>query len=380
MFNFIANTNVEIGNGKFSKFINEFDKNYNGQTLFILDEGFAKSEIWLKQKNKLQFSNSNISFLFFKGKNEPSYDDLEEILLEAKKYMPDTIVGIGGGSCMDIAKAVACLLVNQGPSINYRGFDKLKLPGVHTILIPTTAGTGSESSYNASFVDIKSKRKMGINGKFMFASKAILDAETLCSCPKDALLGSATDALTHALEGFICNNSNEFSDTLSKKAFQYSINNFNCILDIRNNLDAGLNLMKAAYLGGIIQMNSGSGIAAAISYPLSVYYKVPHGIGGGIFLLGIMKYNIDNGIKKYEELIPYVKDKTLGNSRDLYSYMQNLFNKLGVPKNLGKYGITKKDKKELCKIMQTQQIAFDQNPIKFSTNYDFENFIDNYLE
>ena len=135
---------------------------------------------------------------------------------------------------------------------------------------------------------------MGINGKFMFATKSILDANTLISCPKKVLLGSAVDALTHSLEGFICKNSNEYSDMLSFKAFEYIINNISKIANI--DLNSGLELLKGAHLGGIIQMNSGSGIAAAISYPLSVYFKVPHGIGGGIFLLGIMKFNIENGI------------------------------------------------------------------------------------
>ena len=380
MFNLLVNSNAEIGNGAFAKFIKNFDKHNLGKTLFIIDEGFSKSNYWMDLKNKITSNNSENLFIYFKGINEPSYDDLEEMLSEAREYIPDTIISVGGGSCMDISKAISCLLTNSGKAIDYRGFDKLKTPGVKTILVPTTAGTGSESSFNASFVDKISQRKMGINGQFMFATKSILDAETLISCPKNALLGSAVDALTHSLEGFICKNSNEFSDMLSKRAFEYIINNIHCISNISEHLDSGLNLLKAAHFGGMIQMNSGSGIAAAISYPLSVHYKVPHGIGGGIFLLGVMKYNIDNGITKYEELIPYVQNKKLKNSEDLLLYMQYMFDSLGVPKNLSEYGINRNHKSKLCKIMQTQQAAFDQNPYKFSVLEDFEKFIDNYLE
>ncbi len=380
MFNFLTNTNVHIGNGSFTKFIDNLDKDDLGQILFVLDRGFSNNNYWINLKEKLNTKNVKVAFIYFEGQHEPTYDDLEEMLILAKKNVPDTIVSVGGGSCMDLAKAISCLLTNNGKALDYRGFDKLEYPGINTILVPTTAGTGSESSYNASFVDKLSEKKMGINGNFMFANKSILDSETLISCPKNALLGSAVDALTHALEGFICNNANEFSDMLAKKAFEYSINNINSVTNIKENLDSGLNLLKAAHLGGIIQMNSGSGIAAAISYPLSVHFKVPHGIGGGMFLLAIMKRNIDHGIDKYEELIPFLRNEKIQNSQELYFYMQDLFDNLGVPKNLSEFGINKSHKKKLCEIMKTQQLAFDQNPIKFSVTSDFENLINNYLE
>ena len=85
------------------------------------------------------------------------------------------------------------------------------------ILIPTTSGTGSEASYNASFVDEESNKKLGINGKNMFAYKALLDGEATMSCPKFPLLGSAVDAIVHSLEGYVCNNHNTFSDMLAEK-------------------------------------------------------------------------------------------------------------------------------------------------------------------
>lgn len=377
MFNFLTNINTEIGNGSFSNFINKIQEMKLGKILFIIDEGFAKGEYWIEQKNKLK-RYDDIYIKYFQGINEPTYDDLEKMLIEAKEINPDTIVSCGGGSCMDISKAIAALIKNNGDALSYKGFDKLKNPGIKTVLIPTTAGTGSESSYNASFVDTINNKKMGINGKFMFATKSILDANTLISCPKKVLLGSAVDALTHSLEGFICKNSNEYSDMLSFKAFEYIINNISKIANI--DLNSGLELLKGAHLGGIIQMNSGSGIAAAISYPLSVYFKVPHGIGGGIFLLGIMKFNIENGIDKYDKLIPYLDKKNVKNSLDLLKYLQELFDKIGVPKNLSEYGIYKKNKNKLCEIMNTQQIAFDQNPVKFSVVDNFPNFIENYLE
>ena len=109
---------------------------------------------------------------------------------------------------MDTAKAIAALIKNPGNPLNFRGFDKLKNKGVPCFLIPTTAGTGSEVTHNASFVDEKENIKMGINGKNLFAYKSILDGEVTVSCPKKALSGSAVDALVHTLEAYVSKKSN----------------------------------------------------------------------------------------------------------------------------------------------------------------------------
>ena len=117
--------------------------------------------------------------------------------------------------------------------------------------------------------------------------KAILDGEATLSCPKFPLLGSAVDAIVHSLEGYVCNNANIFSDMLAEKSLQLMIDNIDDINQENGNANKRLGMLEGSFLAGIVQMNSGSGIAAAISYPLSVYYGVPHGIGGGIFCLGI---------------------------------------------------------------------------------------------
>ena len=127
------------------------------------------------------------------------------------------------------------------------------------------------------------------------------------------------------------------------------------------NLELRQRLLEGAYLAGLVQMNSGSGISAAISYPLSVYYNVPHGICGGIFIPYIIKFNTKNGFRKHDKIKP-----------DFHHYITDLFEKVGVPKNLSNFGIYKTDINNLIEIMQTQQPAFDQNPIPFNVNSDFK--------
>ena len=344
--------------------------------LCMIDEGFVSSEYCQKVLKNLKSEFKDLCIIEVSGKEEPSYDSLRKYLEEAKQFNVDIILGIGGGSCMDVSKAVGGLLKNHGDPIDFRGFDKVINPGVPVYLIPTTAGTGSEASFNASLVDKDSNKKLGINGINMFAKKSFLDGKTTISCPRMPAVGASVDAIVHAMAGYVCNNSNLFSDMYAEAAIELMINS---ILDLNSeepSLEHRLNLLKGAYLAGVVQMNSGSGVAAAISYPLSVYYKVPHGIGGGIFVLGIARFNESKGFKKYENLYRLIKDPL---ADDFLSHMEKLFSKLDVPNDLNIFGISNKDKDKICEVMKTQQIAFDQNPFKFSVDNDFPDFIKNYL-
>ena len=144
-------------------------------------------------------------------------------------------------------------------------------------------------------------------------------------------------------------------------------------------IEKRLNLLKGAYLAGIVQMNSGSGVASATSYPLSVHYGVPHGIGGGMFLLYIAKHNYSKKFDKYKYLGKYLKLKKKNSSLSLINHLQKIFDQLSVPKKLHHFGIYKNDYSNLIKIMKTQQSVFNQNPIKFSVKKDFKNMIKKFL-
>ena len=225
----------------------------------------------------------------------------------------------------------------------------------------------------------KTKIKMGINGKNVFPKISILDAKNIISCPKFAAVSSAVDLFVHAIEGYVCKKSNIFCDMLATEVIRIFLDS---VLDLNKkkpNLKKRLNLMYAAYLSGIIQMNSGSGIASAISYPLSVFYKVPHGIGGGIFILDVVNYNIRNGFDKYKRLSKDLNLK-IKTSRFFLKQIKSIFSKLGVPKTLEKFSISKKDYVKICNRMLIMQNSFNQNPIKFSAKNDFPKILNRYLK
>ena len=118
-------------------------------------------------------------------------------------------------------------------------------------------------------------------------------------------------------------------------------------------------------------MNGGGGLSSSTSYPLSVYYKIPHGIAGAIFLLEYCKFNASHGYNKYTKLFNSIPEYKVNSLEDFMSVLENIYEQLNIPQKLSEFGIFKKDKEKIMNIMQTQQIGFDQNPIDFKVNIHF---------
>jgi len=369
-FNFQQHTNLQYGIG-ISKTLGSFINSLNYRNILVLvDTGVQNTRYFETVRNNI---SNNVDFLevfSIRCSEEPDYTYLDEIAQKARKIETlDLIIGIGGGTCMDISKGVAILKTNSGNGIDYRGFDKVINQGIPTILIPTTAGTGSEATINAVFIDKIEKRKLGINGKFLNATYAVLDSEWTLTCPEFAAVSSGMDALTHTLESYCCKQSNLLTKNISKQAFKLLYENLPCLTNDPKNKEMRQKLLLGSYLAGIALFNSGSGIAGALSYPIGVHYKVPHGMGGAIFLASVIEYNIENGYYEYADLYKIVEP---GNnlsekeaSKQFLKIIQNLSEILNVPKYLNQWGITKENVNETAKLMISLQGAFDQNPVRF---------------
>ena len=166
---------------------------------------------------------------------------------------------------------------------------------------------------------------------------------------------------------------------LCEKSFKLIIDSVDDLYNTKIDLNKRLDLLCGSFLAGIAQMNAGSGPAACISYPLSSYYRVPHGIGGGIFIIDIVKFNMKNGVKKYLNLSKNNFKSKLNTEKKFISFLQKVFDKIGVPKNLNQFNITKKDYTNLVKRMKTMKKGFQQNPVSFTVTRDFNKLIKNYL-
>jgi alcohol dehydrogenase class IV len=304
--------------------------------------------------------------------SEPTYESLEAVRQDFANPSLQAILGIGGGSAMDMAKAMAVLVHNRKPAIEYRGFDKMTEPVLPVVAVPTTAGSGSEVTPNASFIDSVAKKKMGINGEAVRPRYAFLDPELTLSCPPEPTIAAAADSLVHAMEALAARNTNPMARLFAREGFRQVFGALPGLKAEPGNLGLRTRVMYGAFLSGIALMHSGTGPAAAMSYPLGVHYGVAHGLGGAIFLPHVMEHNIRNGFWDYADFYDVLNDGDPIGRRDekavkLLESIFELFKQLEVPENLGFCGYRGTSTQRTAFIQETMELkgALNQNPVPF---------------
>lgn len=302
---------------------------------------------------------------------EPSYDDLELVKKTFEGRNCDVVVGIGGGSTLDLAKGLAVLLRNEGPALSFRGFPTLLNNPIPVIAFPTTAGTGSEVTFNAVFTDTNEKKKLGINSTLNFPVAAFLDPMLTLECPLSVSVSSGADAMVHALESFVHRRHTPLSRVFSVNAFALLFHNLKKLPSHLADLDVRAGLQLGAYEAAIALMNSGSGPSGALSYPLGVHHKVPHGLAGALFLPSVTWFNVRAGYSDYSILYDTIAGTNLlltkGEKAIQFStILEDLWTVLGIPRRLSAFGLTPDDVESLGEQIVSLKAAIAQNPIDLS--------------
>lgn len=297
---------------------------------------------------------------------EPTYDYLDEFRKSFDASL-DLMVGIGGGSTLDLTKAVSVLVTNPKPAIAYRGFDLIERPGIPVVAIPTTAGTGSEVTPNAVFTDSRERRKLGINTSMYVPVLALLDPYLTLSCPRSVTVSAGMDALVHAVESYVTRPSTPVSRMFSREAFRVLLPNLPRVVESPDDLEARSAMQLGAFYAIIALMNAGGGLTGALSYPLGVLFKVPHGIAGGIFLAKVSRYNTLRGVLRYGELGDLIEgfpDLSDAGERALAvcDTLDRFAERLGVPASLKTFGVKEADLGTLAEQTMLLSGAIQQNP------------------
>tara|TARA_Y100000590_G_C15692835_1_gene1004088 strand:- start:83 stop:1237 length:1155 start_codon:yes stop_codon:yes gene_type:complete len=304
---------------------------------------------------------------------EPTYNYLEDIRAQFTDTNLDVIVGIGGGSALDVSKAMAVLVNNKEKALHYRGFDKMTEPVLPIIAIPTTAGTGSEITPNASFVDTIEMRKLGINGESIRPKYALLDPELTISCPEIPTISAGVDAIVHCHDAFISKGHNTVSRVFSSEGFRRVFNYLPLVLEDLTNISYRSEVMYGALFAAMGMIHSGGGATSVMSYPLGVRYKVPHGFAGGVFLPHVVEYNISKGITDYSMLYRLIDGSDLGlseseQSQKFLDKMRIMWKKINVPSNISQYGFNENEIEEFIDDAMEMKGGLDGNPIPFYGN------------
>jgi len=282
---------IEIGFSKsrdIAKIIKEIELQ---RVLVVVDYNLKKMGIVDQMFNNLK--KENISFTVFNNiKNEPTITEIDQAINDLNVVSNfDGVVGIGGGSTIDVAKLLAVSGSIKGSIRDYLGINLIKESSIPTIMIPTTSGTGAEVTPNAIVKDPVEGGKKGVVSSFLIPDRVILDPELTISLPPKITAETGIDAFTHAIECFICNKSNVMSDLFAIDSMKL-INKY-LRRAVRNGGDkeARYYMALGSLYGGVAITNSGTGGVHGLAYPLGGKYNISHGLSNSILLADVMEFN-----------------------------------------------------------------------------------------
>ena len=291
-FKFSCSPEVIYGENSVSRLPETIKKFKGKRLLMVVDPGFSAQEAFSGITGLL--ANEKVDFrVFDKIAGEPLTSTGDDCASFGRSEGCDIVCGIGGGSALDTAKAASVLITNGGSVRDYQGLDKVPGPGLPKIMIPTTAGTGSEVTFTAVFIRKDEKKKGGINSPFLFPDAAILDPCLTVSLPPAVTASTGLDALCHAVESFLSKKSTFMSRPVSLYAIKLIWDNLPAAWEDGSNIQARSCMLYGSFLAGIGLANAGVTAVHSISYPLGGVYGVPHGIGNGLLLPYVLGFEKD---------------------------------------------------------------------------------------
>lgn len=241
--------------------------------------------------------------------NEPTFQEFEAVLKKAKDFNSDSIVGIGGGSVLDVSKLVAAQLKNTQSIKEIIGIGNLKERKTYLACIPSTSGTGSEVSPNAIFIDENGDKKAVIS-PFMVPDASYIYPKLTLSVPASVTAATGIDALTHCIEAYANNFSHPIVDVIAIEGIRLIAENLLEAVENGNNLTARTNVALGSVYGGMCLGPVNTGAVHALSYPLGTEFHIPHGLSNAILLPYVMEFNLPNAIKEYATIAKVIGAKT----------------------------------------------------------------------
>ena len=278
------------------------------KALVVTDKGVVNSGIEKKVKDHLEKNGVNVE-IFDEVMSDPDIANAEACIEAAKKGRYDLIIGAGGGSSMDIASIASVMMTNAGTVHDYFGINLVKNPGIPTILIPTTAGTGAEVTPNAILTDTKERLKKAVVSPHILPRVAIIDPLLHLSMPPSVTSSSGIDALTHAIESYTSNNATILTDLFAKESMIMIGRSLRTAVANGNDMEARYNMAIGSLYSGISLANAGVTAVHALAYPLGGQFNVAHGIANGLLLPYVMEFNVLGNIPKFAQVAQFLGEK-----------------------------------------------------------------------
>jgi len=336
------------------------------KVLIVTDPGVV--EAGLVEAVKAPLDSDGIPFsLYDRVEPEPPVRIVEQCTQYLKDENCDLIIGVGGGSSLDVAKGASIMATNEGGLLSLCGVDLVPKRGLPKILIPTTAGTGSEVTRVFVITDEASNLKKAVYSIYALSDVAIVDPMMTLSMPPKVTADTGIDALVHAIETYVSVTATPFSDILAFEAIALIAENITMAFAKGENVEARYNMSLAATISGLAFSSGGLGAVHALSNPLGIEYHLPHGRTNAIMLPHVMAFNLIGNPTRFAQIAEAMGEEVEGLSPMeaaplAVEAVKELLNQLKIPIQLRDYGIPEKDIPKLVEGGMKVSRLFVPNP------------------
>ena len=352
-FSYELPTKIEFGVGVSERVAERVEGCGGSRVLLVVDPGVLDAGVADKIVDTLE--NASMPYVLFSDiEPEPEARSIVDGVELARSEGCDAVVGVGGGSALDSAKAIAVMLENEGHIRDYAGQNLVPNPGVPIIALPTTAGTGSEVTIWSVISEKEEKVKYGVGSPYMTATVAMCDPELTLTLPPHITASTGMDALAHALESYVNKTTQPISEALSIRAMELVARSLRTAVVAGENLQARWDMLAASLAAALAFNPTRLGLAHALVMPIGAKYKIPHSVGVAILLPEVMHYNLIGNLEKFVTIARIFGENTEGLSlRDAAELsvktIRQLSEDVGIPDGLARYGVEEERLHDLAK-------------------------------
>lgn len=323
------------------EYVKRYVKNFSLTSPIVITDPGLLNASWAKTIFK-QLEELDVKYYIFdKITENPKDYEVEEASKILKNYNCDSIIAVGGGSVIDAAKAAGIICTNPGSIKDYEGIDKIIHPMPPIICVPTTCGSSADVSQFAIITNTEERYKMAIVSKSLIPDISIIDPKTLITLPKELLISTSLDALTHAFEAYVSLGSSPVTDIFSLKAIKLIFETLPKAVDDPKNINYLEDLMLASLMAGLAFSNTSLGMVHAIAHSIGGYKNIRHGTCNSILLDSVIDFNYAYAAYRYDKISESLGHnlknlKEVDRKKILVEKIQDLKSKIG-------FNITLKD-------------------------------------
>jgi len=369
-FSFNTTAGIRFGSGTSQSCTSEISKKLGSNILFVTDKDLMKLKLTEPTLNELIKNSSKVE-IFEDVEADPSLKTLENAIEVGKKINATGVIGFGGGSSMDVAKLASLILGSNEEIDQAWGVANAKGPRLPLVLVPTTAGTGSEVT-PISIITVGEEEKKGVSSPIILPDLAILDPDLTIGLPAHTTAATGIDAMVHAIEGYASanKNNNPISKMLAVEALKLLGGSIEKAVFEGADIEARSNMLIGAMLAGKSFANSPVAAVHALAYPIGGTFHISHGLSNSLVLPYVLRFNSvsNKATKDYSEIAPFAFpdiNTNQGNQAvcsEFIDRLEQLSKKLGLPQRLREVNIPKEACKKMASDAMKQTRLLVNNP------------------